>query len=98
MSYKLVPGVDQPDTTKNEYIKERKEIIDTVEKYLPDLVESLELINEGGTILTCQDSFAAGLHKDELILLAFTVKYLGFRGIGLTIVPGDEDEERLNEM
>jgi hypothetical protein len=90
---KLVMGVDQPKSTKEQTQQRISDLRATVAYYLPDLVPAIEQIaaandKSGKTpfLLLHQDSFAAGYHMDEYTLLGMAIKYAGLRGVNIHII------------
>jgi hypothetical protein len=88
---RLVMGVDQPHSSKEEDTQRLNDLKATVEFYIPDFAEGVkqaaESMKQGeeSTMLLHQDAFAAGYHMDEYTLLGMAVKYAGLYGVRVTI-------------
>jgi hypothetical protein len=88
---RLVMGVDQPVSTKDEEAQRLDDLKATVEFYIPHFAEGVKRVaetmkqGEKPTMLLHQDAFAAGYHTDEYTLLGMAVKYAGIYGVGVTI-------------
>ena len=83
----LTPGTESK-TSSSEMKRRQKEIIITVEHYLPGFVEAVKThaMKEVEEIWLHQDAFAADYDRDELILLGAAVKYAGMRGMGIRLL------------
>jgi hypothetical protein len=96
---KLVPGVKQKSPNAAEKKRQMDTVVATVEHYLPEFAQGVKKASKEATksgqeeqpmMVLHQDSFAAGYHKDEFILLGLAIKYAGLHNVAVTIIGKNE--------
>jgi len=84
---RLIMGVDAAPASRQEADRRVRELIATVERYLPDFAKAVTTAEDEGldVIMLHQDAFAAGYNSDEYVLLGMAMKFAGLHGIPVTI-------------
>ena len=90
---RLTKGVDAAPASEQEVDRRVRELVATVEHYLPDFVKAVTTAeDEGLDLITLhQDAFAAGYDRDEYTLLGMAVKFAGLHGIPVTIIGANHE-------
>jgi hypothetical protein len=88
---KLTIGAHSPAPSMHEEESRVAVLQATIEKYIPDFVKAVQKTaksstKEGSTLVLHQDSFAAGYHDDEYVLLGMAIKYAGLYGINISFI------------
>lgn len=87
MIFPLKPGTENEPITESERLEREKNLEETVRHYLPEVVSAVEDAKEkDADVAFHQDSFAAGYHYDEYVLLGMAVKYIGLSGLRVMFV------------
>ena len=93
---KLKQGRDSPRVTERERLGRLLSLRESVEFYLPEVVECVRAIaqkNVNGEevyLMLHQDAFAAGYDLDEYTLLGMAVKYAGLHGVDIIFISETE--------
>lgn len=70
---------------------DKQKMVETIEKQLPEFVKMVkEAVEQNAAVIFNQDAFAASYQEEEFRLLGLAIKYAGFHGREIIIVPNKD--------